>query len=84
MSWYSGSVTILIENYGAQGMNKLTWDILADTILGVATFLENEGCLDTEWAIWDATEGNIGNGYIGSDSQVAGGNSSAAVAVEAA
>ncbi|KAK0516505.1 hypothetical protein JMJ35_001108 [Cladonia borealis] len=84
ISWSSGGVTLLIENYGTQGTKKLTWTILADTILGVATFLENEGCLDSEWTILDATWGNIGSGYIGSDTQVAGGNVSAAAPVEAA
>ena len=55
-------MTLLIENYGTQGINKLTWTILADTILGVATFFEIEGCLDSEWAILDFTWGNIRNG----------------------
>ena len=77
-------MTLLIENYGTQGTKKLTWTILADTILGVATFLKTEGCLDSEWTILDATWGNIGSGYIGSDTQVAGGNVSAAAPVEAA
>ena len=75
-------MTIVIENQGAQGGNKLTWTILADTILGVATFLENQGCLDSEWEILDSTWGDIGSGYIGSDLRVAGGNASAAAAVE--
>ena len=84
ISWGSGGVTLLIENYGTHGTNKLTWTILADTILGVATFLEDEGCLDSEWTILDAAWGNIGRGYIGSDLRVAGGNVSAAAPVEAA
>ena len=77
-------MTLLIENYGTHGINKLTWTILADAILGVATFLEDEGCLDNEWAILDSTLGEIGNGYIGSDLQIAGDDTSAAAAVEAA
>ena len=77
-------MTVVIHNYGRQGINKLTWTILADTILGVATFLEHEGYLDSEWTILDSTLGEIGNGYIGSDLQIAGGNTSAAAAVEAA
>ncbi len=84
ISWSSGGVTLLIENYGTQGINKPTWTILADTISGVATFFGIEGCLDSEWAILDSNWGNNGNGYIGSDLRVAGGNASAAAAVEAA
>ena len=74
----------MIENYGSQGAGKLTWNILADTILGVATFMESEGCLHSEWTILDYAWGNIGSGYIGSDLGVAGVNVSAAAAVEAA
>lgn len=81
ISWSSGVVTLLIENDGEQGRDKLTWNILADTILGVATFLENEDLLESRWEIWDATLGNIGTGHIASD---AGGNTSTAAAVEAA
>ena len=84
ISWISGDVTLLIENYGTQGFDKLTWTILADAILGVATFSEDEGCLDSEWAILDSTLGEIGDGYIGSDLQITEGNTSAAVAIEAA
>ena len=76
-------MTLLIKNDGAQGMNKLTWNILANTILGVATFLYNEDLLETRWEIFDATLGNIGNGYVANDHQVAGGNASTAAAVEA-
>ncbi len=74
----------MIENYGPQGAKKLTWNILADTILGVATFLENEGCLHSEWGIFSAAWGDIGSGYIGSDRRGAGVNASAAAVVEAA
>ena len=77
-------MALVIENYGTQGINKLIWTILADAILGVATFLEYEGRLDSEWAILDSALGVIGNGYIGSDLQAAGGSMSAAAAVEAA
>lgn len=73
-----------IHNYGPQGTRLLTWTILADMILGVGAFLENEGCLHGEWSILDSLMGTIGNGYIGADYQVAVGNVSAAAVVEAA
>ena len=75
---------IRIENYGSQGIRLLTWTILADMILGIATFLEDEGCLHAEWAISDSPSGTIGYGYIGGDLGVAGGNLSTAAVVEAA
>ena len=84
ISWTFGGVQIRIENYGSQGIRLLTWTILADTFLGVATFLEDEGCLQAEWAISDSPSGTIGYGYIGGDLGVTGSNLSAAAVVEAA
>lgn len=75
---------IRIENYGLQGIRLLTWTILADMILGVATFFENEGCLHGEWAILHSSLGTLGYGYISGDLRVAGSNMSAAATVEAA
>ena len=84
ISWTFGGVQIRIENYGSQGVRLLTWTILADMILGVATFLEDEGCLQAEWAISDTPLGTIGYGYIGRDLGVIRGNLSAVAVVEAA
>ena len=75
---------IRIGNHGSHGRGLLTWTILADMILGIAMFFENEGCLQAEWEISDFTLGNIGYGSIGGDLGVAGGNLSAAAVVEAA
>ena len=75
---------LLVENNGAQGRGLLTWNTIADTILGVATFLENEDCLQGDWQIFDATLGGVGTGWIGSELRVAGGNASAEAALEAA
>ena len=84
ITWTFGGVDIRIQNYGSQGVQLLTWTILADVLLGVATFFENEGCLNGEWAIQHAPLGTIGYGYIGGNYPVAGSNISAAAAVEAA
>ena len=84
ISWSFSGVQLRIGNYGSQGRALLTWTILADMILGIATFFENEGCLQAEWEILDSTLGNIGYGSIGGYLGVAGGNLSTAAVVESA
>ena len=40
--------------------------MLSNTLLGVGVVLEVLGCTSVKWSIWDAEEGNIGSGSIGS------------------
>lgn len=65
LSWSSGGALLDIESNGDDGSGNLTWTTLADSMLGVGTFLNQERYNTAEWQIVDETLANIGVGYIG-------------------
>ncbi|KAL2046107.1 hypothetical protein N7G274_001554 [Stereocaulon virgatum] len=67
VTWRFSGANIFIENHGLQGTNKLTWTMLADTLLGIGALLNDLECLQGQWTISDDVLGNIGTGYVGKD-----------------
>lgn len=65
LTWSSGSAATIIENWGIDGRGKLTWDMLADTMLGVGTFLQQQTCTSGQWIIMVDGIGSIGVGFVG-------------------
>lgn len=54
-----------MENHGRDQTGQLTWGMLVDTMYGVGSFLQEEGCWSGEWTIVVEGLGNIGSGFIG-------------------
>ena len=54
-----------VENHGDDGAGKLTWTTVADTVLGLGSWMGQNDYNTAEWQLVNDEMGNIGVGYIG-------------------